>query len=303
MELRQLKYFIKAAELLNFTEAANSLYITQSTLSQQIKQLEDELCIPLFDRVGKRVRLTEAGTLFLPYARQTVQDAEDGRSILKDLMNLHTGTICIGLTYGLTHLLTQAIVDFNERCPTIKLKIEFGTTDELLEKLEQVKLDMMLSFLPAQPSAVFVTDPLFTAVLSLVVHKKHPLAAKKSINLRQLREIPLLLPAKSYSIRNFLDSTLSREKITPDVRMEVNDINMLLQLVSTGKWSTILMNSSLFKYPDLQAIPISGPGMSRQATITWPANAYRKKAASVLAECLLKQAAQQEINGVSTYTG
>ena len=68
MELRQLRYFTRTAKQLNFTEAAHTLYISQSTLSQQIKQLEDELGIPLFDRIGKRVRLTEAGEQFLPYA-------------------------------------------------------------------------------------------------------------------------------------------------------------------------------------------------------------------------------------------
>lgn len=68
MELRQLRYFLKAMELSNFTEAAQQLYISQSTLSQQIKQLEDELGMPLFNRIGKRVTITEAGLLFAEYA-------------------------------------------------------------------------------------------------------------------------------------------------------------------------------------------------------------------------------------------
>lgn len=72
MELRQLKYFLKAKELLNFTEAATALHISQSTLSQQIKQLEDELQVPLFNRIGKRITLTEAGDLFSVYAQQSV---------------------------------------------------------------------------------------------------------------------------------------------------------------------------------------------------------------------------------------
>ena len=74
MELRQLKYFITSADTLNFTEAARLCYITQSTLSQQIKQLETELGVQLFERIGKRVFLTETGRDFLPYARQTVAD-------------------------------------------------------------------------------------------------------------------------------------------------------------------------------------------------------------------------------------
>ena len=76
MELRQLKYFIASAETLNFTVAANECCITQSTLSQQIKQLENDLGTPLFERIGKRVFLSEAGKNFLPFARQTVADAE-----------------------------------------------------------------------------------------------------------------------------------------------------------------------------------------------------------------------------------
>lgn len=76
MELRQLKYFMAACELQNFSEAARQLHISQSTLSHQIKQLEDELDILLFDRIGKRVIPTEAGNAFLPFARKSIQDAE-----------------------------------------------------------------------------------------------------------------------------------------------------------------------------------------------------------------------------------
>jgi LysR family cyn operon transcriptional activator len=128
MELRQLKYFIKAAELQNFTNAADALYITQSTLSQQIRQLEDELGLPLFDRIAKRVRLTEAGNAFLPYAKKTMQDAEDGKVMLRDLMDLKSGILNIGSTYGLTNLLTDAISDFSQQYPQVKLIISFGTT-------------------------------------------------------------------------------------------------------------------------------------------------------------------------------
>lgn len=88
MELRQLKYFKKACELENFSEAARLLHISQSTLSQQIKQLEEELDVLLFDRIGKRIIPTEAGRAFLPYAHQAIQDAENGKQIIRDLKEL-----------------------------------------------------------------------------------------------------------------------------------------------------------------------------------------------------------------------
>ncbi|TWR24980.1 LysR family transcriptional regulator [Mucilaginibacter achroorhodeus] len=295
MELRQLKYFIKAAELHNFTEAANQLFISQSTLSQQIKQLEDELGILLFDRIGKRVRLTEGGHLFLPYAQRTAKDAEDGRNILKDLMNLQTGTLTIGVTYGLIHVLTKAIVDFSEKIPGVTLEIGFGTTKELLIKLADGNIDLMLSFLPVQQSATYISEKLFSSCLALIVHQDHPCAKNQHLSLKKLETLPLILPSTGYSIRDFFNKMVSKHQVSLNVRMEVNDINMLLQLVNTGKWCTVLMGSSVSQFPDLKAIKITGE-TSRDATITWPANTYRKKAADVLANMLKRYAQDYHIS-------
>lgn len=297
MELRQLKYFTKAAELHNFTEAANQLFITQSTLSQQIKQLEDELGILLFDRLGKRVRLTEAGRLFLPYAQKTAKDAEDGRNVLKDLMNLQTGNLAIGVTYGLMHVLTKAIVDFDNQLPDLRLQISFGTTKELLLKLEQGQIDLMLSFLPVQQNATYVSEKLFSSCLALIAHQDHPCAQNKHLNFKKLETLPLILPSGGYSIRDFFNRIVAKHEFSLNIKMEVNDINMLLQLVNTGKWCTVLMGSSVSQFPHLKAIKITGEGMARDATITWPVNAYRKKAAEVFAKMLRQHAVDYHVSG------
>ncbi len=286
MELRQLKYFIRAAELLNFTNAANELYITQSTLSQQIKQLENSLSTPLFDRMGKRVRLTEAGNLFLSYARKTVQQADEGQQILHDLIDLRTGSLTIGATYGLTALLVKAIGEFSGCYPGISINIVFGSTEYLLENMSKSKIDCMLSFMPVRPSDSLEIKPLFTAMLSLVIHRSHKMGARKKITLSQLSKLPLALPAKSYSIRNYLDEVLAKTGISLSSAVEVNDINTLLQLADTGNWCTMLMSSSLFNFPSLKAIPLDGPGMQRQATISFPSGIYRKKSLVAFAEML-----------------
>lgn len=296
MELRQLKYFIKAAELQNFTEASLASFITQSTLSQQIKQLEEEVGIPLFDRIGKRVRLTEAGKMFLPYATKTVQDAEDGKSILKDLMNLDTGSLTIGATYGLTNLLTKAILDFSGLHPNIHLQISFGTTQDLLAQLEQGKLDFMLSFSQDNKNGSFEVEALFSSCLAIIVHKSHLLTNRKHVNIKELENLPLLLPSGGYSIRNYLNTLLLKNNLSLDIKMEVNDINTLLQLVNSGRWATILMGSSTFNHPDLVALKITGEGMSRLATVTWPYNSYRKKSALSLLQILKTHAKDYQIS-------
>ena len=122
MELRQLKYFKEACELQNFSEAARVLHISQSTLSQQIKQLEDELDVLLFDRIGKRIVPTEAGLAFLPYAVRAIRDAENGKQIIRDLKGIETGVLHVGVTYSMSPLL---IAEHLETMPLFSSMLRF----------------------------------------------------------------------------------------------------------------------------------------------------------------------------------
>lgn len=291
MELRQLKYFVRAAELLNFTQAADDLYITQSTLSHQIKELENSLTVLLFDRVGKRVKLTEAGEIMLDYARKTIRQAEEGKQVLMDLNNLKTGKITIGSTYGLVNLLLQTITEFNEEFPDIQIQVVLGSTSELLQKIRLYEIDCMLSFMPSCEDQQLDIMPLFSATLSLILHKSHPWSKLKNIGLQKITELNLVLPSPTYSIRNFLDETLLKNNIKLKAKIEINDIHSLLELVNTKKWFTVLMNSSLFDFSELVAVPIEGKNMSREATLIFPSGIYRKASLSLFNNLLKKKIA------------
>ena len=164
MELRQLKYFKEACELQNFSEAARVLHISQSTLSQQIKQLEDELDVLLFDRIGKRIVPTEAGLAFLPYAVRAIRDAENGKQIIRDLKGIETGVLYVGVTYSMSPLLIAALGLFSKTYPKIKVNVSFGTSEELLDRLEANQLDFVLSFKPEGVSEHLETMPLFSSM-------------------------------------------------------------------------------------------------------------------------------------------
>lgn len=289
MELRQLRYFIRSAELLNFTEAAHTLYISQSTLSQQIKQLEDELGIPLFDRIGKRVHLTEAGSLFLPYARQTLVDSESGRFVIDDLKGLKIGELRIGVTYGLSAVLTPVLLQFSKLYPDIKIIVEFGTSEDMLDKLKSTKVDFLLSFLELQDNEKFISQRLYESPLALAVHPSNDLSKKTSINLKDLKDIPLVLPSTGFHTRHFLNEVLAKNNIQPNIKMELNDINVLLQLVETGNWCTVMTVAAVKGRHTLKAIPVKGLNVVSQASITWPKESYRKKAALVFTEMIKKQ--------------
>lgn len=168
MELRQLKYFKEACERQNFSEAARMLHISQSTLSQQIKQLEDELDVLLFDRIGKRIVPTEAGQAFLPYAIRAIHDAEDGKQIIRDLKGIETGVLRIGVTYSMSPLLIATLELFNQAYPKIKVEVTFSTSEKLLKRLDGSGPDFVLSFKPEDIKEEFDTIPLFLPAFILL---------------------------------------------------------------------------------------------------------------------------------------
>lgn len=289
MELRQLKYFVRAAELLNFTQAADDLYITQSTLSHQIKELETSLNVLLFDRIGRRVKLTESGEIMLEYARRTIRQAEEAKQVLMDLNNLKTGKIIIGSTYGLVNLLLQSATEFNEEFPDIQIQIVLGSTSDLMQKIRSYEIDCMFSFMPSSEDNQLDVMRLFSANLSLILHTSHPWSKLKKITFQKIAELPLVLPSQSYSIRNFLDETLLKNNMQLKAKIEINDIHSLLDLVNSKKWCTILMDTSLFHFPELVAVPIESKNITREATITFPSGIYRKASLIFFQNLIMKK--------------
>lgn len=287
MELRQLRYFIKAKELLNFTEAAKILNISQSTLSQQIKQLESELDVLLFNRIGKRIILTEAGEMFSAYASQAINSANQGLLLLRDLNNLNTGKIIIGVIYSMRIPFAKALIQFSRQYPNIKIQVVFGTTKDLLEKLNMHHFDFVLTFPENTRAPHLKYQTLLTSNMVLVTAKKSPLAGKRSIGLKEVAALPLALPFSGYSTIQFFVESFNQKKLVPNICMEINDIPTLFEIVKTGYWHTILSETSV-NDPQVVGIPIEGKNMRRTIMIISLRDAYEKKAARKFCELLTR---------------
>lgn len=288
MELRQLKYFIMSAEYLNFSEAAKHLFITQSTLSQQIKQLEFELGFPLFLRNSRHIILTEAGEEFLPFAQKTIRDAEDGVQRLYDLRNVKAGTLRVGVTYSLSSVLTEGLLRFMKEYPNIKLEICYETVNRLMELLICRKLDFVLSYKPVDEIPEIDTIALFENTLSAVVESTHHLAEKKNISLEELCTLPLVLPSRELQARMMLEHLLEGKKhLQLTSQVELNETNILLQMVSTGNYVTVLSTSAVFGNKRFKAIPIDEPGNLMQASMLTLKGSYQKASAKEFIKILL----------------
>lgn len=258
MELRQLKYFAKAAETLNFSDAAKALNIAQSSLSQQIKQLEEELGVQLFLRNSHAIRLTEAGELMLPHALRTIHDAEACTDRIHDLRQLLTGTLNVGVTHSFSPILTETVVSFMKLYPRIKLNVIYKPMGELMELLAKRELDFVLAFKPSQPMTDVESHFLFQNKLSAVVNASHPLARKEKVTLSELEHYDLALPSKGLQARNAFDSV-----ITPynnfHIRLELNEVNILLRLIRQTNLVTVLAEDSIFNAHEVKAVPLDVP--------------------------------------------
>ncbi|MFC0518965.1 LysR substrate-binding domain-containing protein [Mucilaginibacter angelicae] len=288
MELRQLQYFVKAAETMNFTEAAAAVFITQSTLSQQIKQLEEELGMLLFDRVGKRVRITEAGHIFLTHARKILNDVQRSKQAISELQNATTGELNLGVSYAFTSLLLPALAPFSTKYPGIKIFITYGSPEELEKKLRLAELDMILAFHNESDDEDLEMQELFSSSVVMVVSKNNPLAQLKKISLEELAKQDLILPGKGFSSRDFINDLFNRKKITPNIKIELNDVHSLLALVENGPWATVLNEKAIIGWNKVTAIPIESKEIKRQSYILWQKGVYRKRAAILFIEELMR---------------
>ena len=275
MELRQLKSFIKAAEMLSFSDAAKALNIAQSSLSQQIKQLEDELDVKLFLRNSHSIALTEAGKVMLPFALRTIHDAQTCNDRIRDLQKLLTGSLCIGVTYSFSPILTETVISFMKLYPHIKLNIIYEPMNKLMELLAKRQLDFVLAFKPTQPIADVESHTLFQNRLSAVVSATHPLASKEKVTLSELEKYDLALPSKGLQARNAFDSIVNGSD-NFNIRIELNEVNILLKLIRQTRLVTVLAEDSIYNERDVKAIPIDIPENEMMGCVHILKDSYHK---------------------------
>lgn len=279
MELRQIKYFLKVAELLNFSEASKVLFITQSTLSQQIRQLENEFDTILFERNSHEVSLTEAGQQFMRYARKVMIDVDDCTQKMDDVKNMLTGELNIGVTFTFSPLLTETVLEFMKLYPHVRLNVFYKTMSELMDMLQRREVDFVLAFKPTDRNDKIESHVLFNNHLSVVVSEQHPLARRKSLNLDDLVLYDAAMPAHGLQARNSFEDMMHSVNSKLKIRTELNDVSILLKLIRQSKLITILAEATIHDEDGLVAIPLEMAGNDMEGCIHQLKQAYVKNSA------------------------
>lgn len=276
MEIRQLRYFLKVAETLNFSEASRKLYITQSTLSQQINHLEQEIGLPLFDRNSHEVYLTEAGKELLPFAQKTVSAANACTDHMNDLKEMLTGELNIGVTFSFSSIASETLVEFMHTYPNVKLNVQYKTMEELMDQLKRRELDLVLAFKPLKTDRNVDSRAIFTNRLAVIVNDSHPLARENSVKLSDLERFSFVLPSKGLQARNAFDRLVEGKELDFNIRMEVNNVSIMFDMLHLTNCITVLSESTVMHEEGLKAIPIDTEGNEMDGCIHILKDSYMK---------------------------
>ena len=279
MEIRQLKYFLKVAETLNFSEASRRLYITQSTLSQQISHLEQEIGLPLFERNSHEVFLTEAGKEMMPYAQRTVNDSEACMDHMNDLKEMLTGELNIGVTYSFSNIMSETLISFLHTYPKVKLNIEYKTMLELMDDLKRRKLDLVLAFKPLKTDRTIDSRAIFSNRLAAIVNAGHPLARQKSVRLSELERYDLVLPTKGLQARNAFEYLIAGKELNFRIKVEVNNVGIIFDLLHRSQYVTVLSEGTVIHDTALRAVPIDVADNEMDGCIHVLKDSYMKSSA------------------------
>jgi LysR family cyn operon transcriptional activator len=242
---RSLRYLLAVAEHGSFTRAAETLFVSQPTLSQQIKQLEELLDVQLLDRSGRTVRLTEAGELYLRHARRALQELDAGKRAVHELQDLSRGCLRLGITPITEYMTTPLLHLFNTRFPGITVNAQEMAQTDIEAGVADDHIDVGIAFTNTLStdarSSEIDTHVLFIEPLNLAVGEGHRFAGQNApVGKRELEKESLVLLNTNFALRRHFDLYCLEHGITPQIGMETNSVNVIVEIVRLGKLATIL---------------------------------------------------------------
>jgi LysR family cyn operon transcriptional activator len=279
MLLRHLKYLLAVADHGNFSRAAQALHVSQPTLSQQIKQLEESLGATLLDRSARVVRPTDAGLAYIEHARKVMRDLDAAQRALHDVKNLSRGALRLAMTPTfMAYLAGPLIREFSGQHPGIRLTVFELSLDEIETRLADDSLDLAIAFTDVRDPDIECV-PLFVESLSVMVGEVHPLHGRaQALTGEELASLPLVLLTKDFITRTCIDDYCREHGITPTVDMQANSVSAILEIVRHLPVATILPQDTASQARGVHAIALRDGAPQRSAALLRRRHAWQSAA-------------------------
>lgn len=275
LELRQLRYFVEVAEREHISEAAEHLHVAQSAISRQIANLEDELGTALFERIGRNVKLTPVGKIFLEHTITALKAIDFASKQVEEFLDPTKGTIKIGFPTSLaSYLLPTIISAFKKEYPDVSFQLRQGSYRFLIEAVKNRELNLaFLGPLPPKDEAIEPTV-LFSESISALLPANHRLAKEKSINLIDLKDEDFVLFPEHYILYTVAVDACRSVGFVPNITSVGEDMDAIKGLVAAGVGVSLLPESSFYDSSPrfMVKIPIALPDIRRTVGIISPIN-------------------------------
>nr|WP_154894183.1 LysR substrate-binding domain-containing protein [Paenibacillus xylanexedens] len=285
MELLQLKYFLEVARLEHMTEAARSLHVTQSSLSKTIGRLEEDLGVPLFDRVGRKLRLNEFGSRFYLRAERALFELEQGKQEISDLSSPEHGTLELAVTTAST--LPQILREFRNKRPDIQFHVQMLTTQEMVTLLHRGEVDFCLSSPPIRGEdiecQIMFVDPILVAV-----PKGHRLADRNNISLTELRDECFVGVKRGYGTRDLVDSICKSAGFIPTYVYEGDEPARLSSLVEAGIGIAFIPSTARYSGAHIKYLKVENHELVREIALLRQRSRYISRAAHEFREVVIE---------------
>jgi LysR family nitrogen assimilation transcriptional regulator len=257
MDLKQLEYFVRVAELGSFTRAAGVLNIAQPALSRQVRLLEVELRQNLLLRNGRGVTMTEAGKVLLEHGRGILHQVERAREDLGRVQGSLAGRVAVGMPPSIARMLTVPLTHaFRQRLPNAALSISEGLTISMLEGLQTGRLDIALLYNPTANPDLEI-QPVMEEELFLIGPRSSAPPAKASAT-----KLPLIIPSRPNALRMLVETEMARIGCKPRISLEIDGVAAILDLINDGAGYAVLPRHALRVAPkpeNFLTTPIQSP--------------------------------------------
>ncbi|WP_039836927.1 LysR family transcriptional regulator [Paenibacillus sonchi] len=271
MELLQLQYFLVVARLEHVTEAARSLHVTQSSLSKTIGRLEEDLGVPLFDRVGRKLRLNEYGNKFFRRAERALFELEQGKQELRDLSSPEQGTLELAVTAAsaLPHILRE----FRKKRPHVQFHVQMLTTQEMVKLLHQGDVDVCLSS-PAVEEEDIECQVVYNDPILVAVPKGHRLAERTSVSLTELKDESFVGVKRGYGTRDLADRICRSVGFKPQYVYEGDEPARLSALVEAEIGIAFIPSTARNSREQIQYLQVENHELVREIALLWHKSRY-----------------------------
>jgi len=273
INFRQLEVFRAVAETHSFTRASHTLFISQSTVSQHIRELEDALKVQLFSRNRRNVALTQAGESLLEYGRNIFQMLDDAETAVRTVRDPFSGKLSFGCaSTTLLYHLPVILEGYAAKYPNVELNITAGTIQDVASAMLSGALDLGLVVLPLSSPALDKTL-LFEEAFALVVSSGHRLAHEPRLKIQDVAGERFILHRQGQNTRKLVDRYLFRQHITPRVAIELAETEAIKAMVVRGLGVSILPQSAFQSegaMHGLRIFPIARKELSRSLAVVSP---------------------------------